>query len=1215
MRRLSNTAIKRIIAGSLALALTFTSVGLNNFTWADEDEVEEVQEVDVDENANTDETIDQGSESELPTDEVVTSDEETEDVASNDENAEEETDAKTSKETIDTETSEEDANSKDATSESDDAEKCEHEDADEDGTCDKCGKSMSDEEAEICEHVDEDEDGICDKCGEEMPKEDVEESEKEKVFSLNSTEVKLLVGETFTVEATLDNEDVTGNINLSTEDEFVEINNNTILAKTAGTAIIAVSYVLSDKTYEQTLTVTVEEGEPEVIDADDFASNILMFYETNPVLAPSEDKIDDVLPKTTPAYMIVSKDAGYDENTLYENGFTSNSILGDYVKERANVEVEWTQTGTNPAGGIEYRGTIVSDQIERYTGVSLPKLTVYIYDGEYSGKIDPNTFIPIATDGNPVSSYTGELPLCEGYPSRIEAWEAKYAPNGARDLILNYEPGWTDDLQPGTKEIAEGFVSIARHSDDLMAYLNALTLEEFFTLADTGKVDLSSTFLAGTKIPEENLRELAKYGFTVQDVSDYITTFNGHSTNSKLYTIYKMGNSSEGLEMLNATVEEAYATNKLTYKSSMQNPVKNLDNVEITKATNDVIQQSIDTGFFEESTEELIEDIPEEAEKTSLLDLFANKFAFINVSAKSGDGWRDDLIDDEGNESAPSHLVHVNYHDKKNMGANHSTYMKEGSPLDGTSSMFCVTPDKTIMDTYVYSGTTVKNGWACLFADDSIDYYERQAMFWYVMSSDSDLKAAVKAKYTGAAHPFFALVCLPQEIAAQKVNEMYRDKVDNAWIDIYIASINGTHYQILYHPRVYQPIPTGDVSIDLVQGTYNDSARTVYKTDLDKYSVITNEKLSGIQFKVEENVFYNPQSSNDISEGEWTAVTNQNGYASITSEHYASWSEPYTDIANRSGIDEYIESGEASSTFIQYYESLKTSIAEGENGLCSYDTARSIVQQKKNAFLAVEYDYTWTEQNTYNRPASSSDQNNKTLDLINLPKQGYRMNITKIDNSNKYSAVSNSDLTSPSTKTTSAVHDGGNGHVDISNQPWRAQIFINKTDLETNNQIKYDTKFDIYEMENGKYPDEPSKNYRVVRINEEIASEMNWDKSTVGMYTIEYIGTTFGGTNPADDKQHTPLKYGTVYYTQSNTGKFKIVETKAPSYEDGKTGYIGNFAMRPYTRVENDLDSRFALSGRTDKTYPTPQKIVKVAAGNCRYCQFKKVLHHLYVQE
>ena len=41
MRRLSNTAIKRIIAGSLALALTFTSVCLNNFTWADEDEVEE----------------------------------------------------------------------------------------------------------------------------------------------------------------------------------------------------------------------------------------------------------------------------------------------------------------------------------------------------------------------------------------------------------------------------------------------------------------------------------------------------------------------------------------------------------------------------------------------------------------------------------------------------------------------------------------------------------------------------------------------------------------------------------------------------------------------------------------------------------------------------------------------------------------------------------------------------------------------------------------------------------------------------------------------------------------------------------------------------------------------------------------------------------------------------------------------------------------------
>ena len=727
MRRLSNTAIKRIIAGSLALALTFTSVGLNNFTWADEDEVEEVQEVDTDDNANSNETIDEGSESELPTDEVVTSDEETEEVASNDENTEEVTEA---------ENSEEDANSKDVASESDDAEKCEHEDADEDGTCDKCGKSMSDEEAEVCEHVDEDEDGICDKCGEEMLKEDTEESDKEKVFSLNSAEVKLLVGETFTVEATLDNEDVTDSINLSTEDEFVEINNNTVLAKTAGAALVVVSYVLSDKTYEQTLTVTVEEGELEVVNADDFASNILMFYETNPVLAPSEDEIDDVLPKTTPAYMIVSKDAGYDENTLYENGFSSNDVLGDYAKERANVEVEWTQTGTNPAGGIEYRGTIVSDQIKCYTGVSLPKLTVYIYDGEYSGEIDPNTFIPIATDGNPVSAYTGELPLCEGYPSRIEAWQAKYAPNGARDLILNYEPGWTNDLQPGTKEIAEGFVSIARHSDDLMVYLNALTLEEFFALKDAGKVDLSSTFLAGTKISEEKLRELGKYGFTIQDVSDYITTLSGHSTNSKLYTIYKMGNSSEGLELLNATVEEAYATNKLTYKSSMRNPVKNLDNVEVTKATNDVIQQSIDAGFFEENTEELIEDIPEETEKTSLVELFVNKFAFINASAKSGNGWTDDLIDDDGNESEPSHLVHVKYYNKQPMGGGHSTYKKEGSPLLGTSSMFCVTPDRTIMDTYVYSGKSVNNGWAWFFADDTIDYYERQAVFWYKMSPD-----------------------------------------------------------------------------------------------------------------------------------------------------------------------------------------------------------------------------------------------------------------------------------------------------------------------------------------------------------------------------------------------------------------------------------------------------------------------------------------------
>ena len=41
--------------------------------------------------------------------------------------------------------------------------------------------------------------------------------------------------------------------------------------------------------------------------------------------------------------------------------------------------------------------------------------------------------------------------------------------------------------------------------------------------------------------------------------------------------------------------------------------------------------------------------------------------------------------------------------------------------------------------------------------------------------------------------------------------------------------------------------------------------------------------------------------------------------------------------------------------------------------------------------------------------------------------------------------------------------DGNTEERNITNEPWYNQIFINKTDLETKNQILYDTEFEIYE--------------------------------------------------------------------------------------------------------------------------------------------------------
>lgn len=1235
MRRLSNTAIKRIIAGSLALALTFTSVGLNNFTWADEDEVEEVKEVDVDENANTDETIDQGSESELPTDEVVTSDEETEEVASNDENSEEATDTENSKEATDAEASEEDANSKDATSESDDAEKCEHEDADEDGTCDKCGKSMSDEEAEVCEHVDEDEDGVCDKCGEEMPKEDTEEPETEKVFELNATEIKLGIDDTFTVTATLDGEDVTESIELSTDDKAVSVEDYTISANKEGEAVVTAKYVDDEDTYTSSINVVVVD---EII-IDNYNGMLLGFNTIAPIFVKSSDDIADALPKATKAMISVSENDcekyGYDANDLTSNGFVYYDVIKAYIKQDANVEMEWHQTSTDEIGGTVYSGTIVSDGLVKGKAVKSPKLNVYVNDGEYSGHICHNCFAPVDANGNCIACgdtenncSCEEMELSFDYPERIAAWKEKYNVDNSYDLVLAYDNDYFDSFKTGTKEIASLYRENMKHGDAFVNYLSELPLKDVIKLIDENKIDLTCTSLSGIEIKNDQLKKLADYNFTIADIAKYIDAYNGYDNSSTLYRLYMMGERSEALDYLHTVINDMYYTTDVAYINGHRTQYKNTGiSAELREVIEDLVEstpnpsEEVDVEDEEDTTASISE------EKTSILKTISNKFAFINVSAaeakdkeekeppvREGDGWYDHLASGTGDTlefKEPGNIIHI----KKNGSipiATHHTYVK--TVAENGQHIFCVQPNNSLSVTTYMWHSFVQNGWAVMFADDRFTYEQRQALMWYVMAPNEKFKEDVFKTYynkdplltyaiNGGADWLYA------SYDADLINR------NTTGFNIYIASIKGSTQQILYLPT-YEPDNTPpEVMISTTTEYATGSDDTYYKTDLDKYSVITNEKLQGIKFGIQERVANNPYYSVDIAEGYRENTTNANGYITETFHHHASWSVPYQTIKDEGAILEYIGTGEASQQFVDRYYALKNAIDSGSDGFRNYQAAANEVERLRRAFKAVEYDYTWTEQNTYNRPASSQDQNNKTLNLISLPKQGYRMNITKIDNSNKYSAVSNSDLTSPSTKTTSAVHDGGNGHVDISNQPWRAQIFINKTDLETNNQIKYDTKFDIYEMENGKYPEEPSKNYRVVRINEEIANKMNWDKSTIGMYTIEYIGTTFGGTNPADDKQHTPLKYGTVYYTQSNTGKFKIVETKAPSYEEGKTGYIGNFAKRPYTRVENDLDSRFALSGRTNKTYPTPQQIVKVAAGNCRYCQFKKVLHHLYGQE
>ncbi|MCD8250089.1 MAG: hypothetical protein LUC60_09625, partial [Lachnospiraceae bacterium] len=97
-------------------------------------------------------------------------------------------------------------------------------------------------------------------------------------------------------------------------------------------------------------------------------------------------------------------------------------------------------------------------------------------------------------------------------------------------------------------------------------------------------------------------------------------------------------------------------------------------------------------------------------------------------------------------------------------------------------------------------------------------------------------------------------------------------------------------------------------------------------------------------------------------------------------------------------------------------------------------------------------------------------------------------------------------------------------------------------------------------------------NYEIVRVTADIAKEMGWTDSVIGMYTVHRISVTdqYCGTNfsPATDtdtgESYGYDSYGTLYYTQSNQGRFCIVEKSAPADEE-RNGYLGNYSDRDET--------------------------------------------------
>lgn len=235
-------------------------------------------------------------------------------------------------------------------------------------------------------------------------------------------------------------------------------------------------------------------------------------------------------------------------------------------------------------------------------------------------------------------------------------------------------------------------------------------------------------------------------------------------------------------------------------------------------------------------------------------------------------------------------------------------------------------------------------------------------------------------------------------------------------------------------------------------------------------------------------------------------TTDENGYAETTFVHEHTFREFYSDCKNgRNELIEYTlylemweqalqaaqeaeatEAGSAlevlykGSTMEMTYEEIKE-IYDAQQVVYTQPqaVAQDTIDTLYSEYMARTYTYTVTELDTYTR-AASTDSNGKELDEITLPKEGYRKNVPDTTTIGSYVEV----LANGQTMVTGGTNDQDPNSTEknVTDEPWQNQIFINKADLESNNQILYDTAFDIYEYYQYKVTLEESE--RKIRVED-----------------------------------------------------------------------------------------------------------------------------------
>ena len=129
-----------------------------------------------------------------------------------------------------------------------------------------------------------------------------------------------------------------------------------------------------------------------------------------------------------------------------------------------------------------------------------------------------------------------------------------------------------------------------------------------------------------------------------------------------------------------------------------------------------------------------------------------------------------------------------------------------------------------------------------------------------------------------------------------------------------------------------------------------------------------------------------------------------------------------------------------------------------------------------------------------------------------------------------------------SNQTISVPANSNNAYL-MKNDEWSLQVNIKKTDSETGNQIAADAQYEIFQWDTvtGKY--QPTGGYNTYSVQRQ------------GDGTYAVINSAAYATT--DSMRHT------LYYTQRNTGKFIIVESKAP------TGYFGDWTDINHPGIAN----------------------------------------------